>query len=315
MKSIRAAIKTVEPLRHGLLWWSLAAVFYVILTIVLPANHATLNEYHLSIGEYRILKLVVSAPVLIVWFTAYWGYEKLRQYSQSISKTSEGEPFKQLSTGVAWLAWSLPATAYCSLILGSLARSQPALKGAGIIITDYVTLILPLIGFVIIGMAARGITKNVRVNFNLASARIIMFLFLLAGVAYCFLTLSHVDLASPGSTHNPYYMPVWLIVITIMVPSLYAWFTGLLAVYEITLFSKDVRGLLYRQALRHLVIGLILVIASLISVQYISGIQPRDYHFMLDLQLLATLVFRIIGGIGFIFMAMGADKLKKIEEV
>jgi len=291
------------------------AVLYIVLIFILPANHASMQHYHLSTIEYKIATAALAIPPIAVWFAAFWGYAKLREYSQSIAKSKEGPHFARLGTGCAWLAWSLPLTSIGSLILNGLAYKWTNFHPTAIILTNYLALIIPLIAFLIIGLAARGIVGKLRLNLDLQSARLMMTFFLVSGIAYCFLIFRKIDPANLASTQNSYFLPVWLLILTVIIPYLYAWFIGLLAAYEISLFSTKVRGLLYRQALLLMVIGLVAVIIGSIALQYIGSVVPRTGDLLFNYKLLLTLVVRIVSGIGFFILALGASRLKKIEEV
>jgi hypothetical protein len=104
-------------------------------------------------------------------------------------------------------------------------------------------------------------------------------------------------------------------VLTVVIPYLYAWFVGLLATYEIGSFSQQIRGLLYRQALRLLSGGLVSVIISSIAIQYLLSASPRHGFVVVDGRLLWINIFRIIGGIGYIMIAFGVSRLKRIEDI
>jgi hypothetical protein len=217
--------------------------------------------------------------------------------------------------GCGWLAWSLPVSALLMLVLSAAADQWPSLYSAAVIISNYVNMALSVIAFSIIGGASRGLVNQAKLKFSLGSVRSIIVLFLIAGVTYCYLTFRHFDLTSLNSTHNSYYLAIWLMVISVMIPYLYAWFSGLLAAYEIDLFSKRADGVLYRQALRLLVIGLLTIIISFVALQYMNSLHPGIGPLSLNYQTVLTLIFRIIGGAGFILLALGALRLKKIEEV
>ncbi|PIZ63149.1 hypothetical protein COY17_01230 [Candidatus Saccharibacteria bacterium CG_4_10_14_0_2_um_filter_52_9] len=189
------------------------ALLYTLLIFILPVSHEAMSAYRLSPIEYRIIFLAVSLPSLMVWFVAFMGSDRLRQYAASIGKTSEGSHFAALARGATLLAWSLPLPALIAL-------------------------------------------------------------------------LANFDLGSLASAKNPYFLPVWLVVVSVIIPYLYAWFVGLLA-----------------------------VIFSSIALQYLNGIRPSPGYLTLDYRLLLTLIFRILGGAGFVMLIIGAGRLKKIEEV
>lgn len=316
---MRTAISTAKGARpvtsRALQYYAGLVILYVALILLLPPISPTLAIYHLSAIEYRVIILAIALPAMAVWLAAFIGYARLKLYARSIRKTPEGIYFDQLAEGCAWLAWSLPIGALVPLILNAIANSHPGFHSSSIIISNYVGLILPLIGFSMIASASRGLVNNVKARLSLANARFIIIGFLLLGVLYCFLTFSRFDLTSLGSSHNPYFLPAWLMVITVTIPYLYAWFMGILAAYEITLYSKNVQGVLYRQALGFLVAGLLTVIFSSVALQYINSVEPRNGYLLLNYKLVLVSLFRIIGGGGFILLAMGAGRLKKIEEV
>lgn len=290
------------------------AFIYVVLIFVLPVNQAVMHAYKLSAFEYRMLLLLFNLPNIIAWLAAFIGYAKLRQYVRLVKQTPEGLYFDKLATGTAWLAWGLPIPAITTLLLGSLANSWGGFFPASVIIANYLKLIFPLVAFSIIGAAAHGLINLAKVKFGFVSSRVIALLFLAGGVVYSLLVLKHFSNLSLTSTQNPYFLSIWLMVLTVMVPSLYTWFVGVLAAYEITLFSQQTRGVLYRQALHMLVAGLLIIIASFIALQYMRGIQPVVSYSTFDYHKVLSSIFHLVGGGGFVLLAIGAGRLKKIEE-
>lgn len=293
----------------------LLAVIYVGLIFLLPASQATMKAYGISAFEYHIVLFAVTLPLILAWTAAFVGYAKLRQYVDLIIKTPEGAHFESLATGCKWLAWSLPLTAIFSLALNSIANQWPSFYHPSIIAGNYLTLLFAIVAFSIIGNSSRGLMKQGKLLLSLIGIRVIMLVFLIIGVLYCLLTFQHFDLTNLGATSNPYFLPIWLMVVSVVIPYLYSWFTGLLAAYEIILYSQHANGVLYRQALRLLAIGLVTIIVSSIALQYMSTVQPRVGHLVLSYKVVLSSLFRIIGGAGFVLLAIGAIRLKKIEEV
>jgi hypothetical protein len=302
---------TTRALQHC----ALLSGLYVILIFLLPPNPQTSHLYHLAAFQYHVILFAVALPSLAVWLAAFISYAKLHQYAQLVSKTPESDQFNQLARGCTWLAWSLPVSTILPMPFNTLADHWPHLHPLAIILANYTALVLPLVAFSIIANSSRGLVTSAKIKSGLAATRLILLGFVTTAVLYCLLTFRRFDLTNLGSTANPYFLPLWLMVTTITVPYLYVWFVGLLAAYEITLFSKQVQGVLYRQALRLVVGGLLAVILSSIALQYISSVEPRVGHLVLDYKLVLALLCRVIGGGGFILLALGATRLKKIEEV
>lgn len=295
--------------------WIAVVLLYVFLIFLLPANRPTMEAHNLTPLGYRIVFLSLTLPSILTWLVAFWSYFKLYVYSNIIKESSEGAPFTMLTKGAAWLAWSLPLSAITGIILTGIANKWEVFRPAGIILGNYVNLLLPLIAFTIIGGASRRLISQAGLRLSDFSSRSIMLLFVLAGVSYSFLTFRWFDLTNASSTNNPFYMPLWLTLLTIIIPYLYTWFIGLLAAYELTLYSRNSKGLLYKKAVRYLSLGLVIVIVSSISLQYLTTASPRFGDITFDLRLLAAWVLRLLRCGGFVLITLGAVQLKKIEEV
>lgn len=297
-------------------YYALLAGLYVILIFTLPPNTGALQAYNLQPLEYRIILLALALPSLAVWLTAFVGYTKLHQYARAIRGTPEASTFERLATGCSWLAWSLPLGVLLPMVLNSFANRWPGFHPTAIIISNYLNLIFALIAFSFIAQASRTLLASKDpTDRHSGNAHLIIILFLVIGVMYCFLTFRQFDLSSLAASHNPYFLPIWLMVLTITVPSLYAWFIGLLASYEILLYSRLTQGLLYRKALIMMSAGLLAVVISYIATQYLNSVIPRIGYLVIDYRLTLILFFRILGGIGFVLLAFGAVRLKRIEEV
>ncbi len=295
--------------------WVLLTIGYLLLTQVLPANKADLHTYGLSLAQYHVLRFLLALPLSLLWFAALFGYSQLDQYAKSIAKTPEAEGYRRLTKGCLWLAWSLVIPAVVSLFFSTIASSNSGLHSAAVIITNYLGLGLTLLAFVNIGSGTQELAVKAKHHFSAANTRSLQFIFVAGGVLYCYLTFRNLDLHSLASTSNPYYLPLWLLISSLFIPNLYAWFIGLLAVYEIGFLARSSPGVLYQRALKTFALGLVAVIASLISVQYLHTTVPRTGHLSLNTTLIITYSIYMASIIGFALLALGAWRLKRIEEV
>ena len=293
----------------------LLSFVFLLLAAVLPANKHVSQLYHLSSSQYHILFFLVILPLMLLSFLAIYGYTKLQDYAKSIEMTPEGQDFKFLARGCRWLAWGLLIPAIIEIILSSIANIHPDFQGTAIIITNYLYLFVPIVAFSLISSGSHGLLERTRKQLSISNAKSLIMVFVLIGVAYCFLIFRHFIGTKIGTTSNPYYLPLWLMLVTMVIPYLYAWFVGLLAVYEIVLFSKQSRGVLYQQALQLVAYGLAVVIASSIALQYVSSIVPSTGHLVLNSSLAATYAIRLGAIAGYLMIARGAVRMKKIEEV
>lgn len=307
-----ARLRTFEK---AMLSYGLLTAVYLIILAVIPPNHSSLLRYHLTNSNFHVLIFVFSLPLMMIWFPAFFAYAKLRLYALSIEKTAEGADYLRLSYGVQWLAWALPVTAIATQLFNGISNANAGFHPAAVIITNYISVALPLIGFTLIGSATRGLLGHVKLRLSLNDTRLIGVVLAIAGVLFCYFTLRKFNLNSLSSTDNPYFLPIWLMLLTVAIPYLYAWFVGIVATYEMFRFSRHVRGLLYRQALSMLAGGLISVVISSIALQYISTINPRTGAIVIGANLVFGYIFRVLAGVGFVLIAFGIARLKKIEDI
>ena len=90
---------------------------------------------------------------------------------------------------------------------------------------------------------------------------------------------------------------------------------GFFAVFEISQYRRTVRGLFYKQALRMLAGGTTFAIVASVALQYLTSSSKYLRRINLNWTLLTYYVILITFAVGFILIAVGASKLKKIEEV
>src|SRR5438045_4052873 len=105
---------------NALLYYGVLAFIYLALSLLLPANHATTDAYHLSSLQYHVLIFLVVLPVTAIWFVAFYGYWKIKEYASLIQDESEGPAFTYIADGLMWLAWGLPIPALISLVVNAI---------------------------------------------------------------------------------------------------------------------------------------------------------------------------------------------------
>jgi hypothetical protein len=305
----------MHRLKRALTYFVSLTFLILVLTVVLPANKAAMKEYHLGTLQYHILLFVLILPLVMIWFAAFYGYAKIKDYSSKIHSSAEGRDFNKLASGLMWLAWGLPIPTIIGLVLNSITNSHPGFHGSDIIIVNYTDLIIPFVAFSFISDASHGLMTHSRLQISNIARKCLVMTFVLLGVLYCFLTFRHLDLSHSGATSNPFYLPSWLVIVTITIPYLYIWFLGLLSGYELLVFGKHSKGLLYKKSLQILAAGVTAVIISSIALQYVTSIESRTAHLSLDTQLATSYVIRISDGLGYVLIAWGAIRLKRIEDV
>lgn len=288
---------------------------YLSLAWFLPGNKSVMNNYGLDSGQYHLLILFIILPFIGIWFAAFYGYSTVRKYAAVIKSSPEGPGFDLLARGFTVLAWSLPFTAIASILVNSIADIRPEAHAGAIILNNYIALLLPLIGYILLKRSSHYLTTSAKIAISKPTGFIIGAVISVLAIAYCYLTFQHLDLSSLTNTNNPYYLPNWLVLTTLTIPFLASWLIGLIAAFELFIYSKQSDGLLYRRALMQLAIGVLAVIVSSVVLQYLTIISPQQGFLSLNYQLILTYTIRIFSAIGYVLIAVGARRLMRIEEV
>lgn len=287
-------------------------LLYAGVVFLLPPDPILYSRYHLTSAGIRFLNLSFVLPFLAIWGAAFYGAWRVKHYATLIGRSKDGKPLNILANGLLWLVLSAPVTASISNILMYIGRIHPAMAPSLRIVTNYVTAIAALIAFWIIGKGAFGLAKLVGKKPSEREQTFWVLLFICLSSLYCFLLITQ---RSPHEAHDPYFLPNWLALLTIALPYLYIWYRGLLAVYHIYYYQKKVKGTLYRQAIDYLAKGLAGAIFISILIQFLTTASIRLNRLDLTPLLIIVYCLLLLYAISYAFIAIGAQRLKKIEEV
>lgn len=296
---------------RALLWAVVWAILYLLLNVVLPVSNATVQQYHLTGAEFRVLAFLTGLPLVIVWCTAFFGYASLADYAEKIGDSSEGISFRSIARGLKWLSWGLPISGCVDITLGGITHLNPQLQSISLIISHYVYLVISLVAFTYMSDGSRGLRDIVKQLPSKNAIRGMIGMCIIISVTYCSVTLDTVANQHP----NSYRLPLWLILLTIIIPYLYAWLMGFFAVFEISQYRHTIRGLFYKQALQLLAAGTGFAIVASVALQFLSSSSPYLRIIMLNWRLVVSYLIMITFAVGFLLIMVGVAKLKKIEEI
>jgi hypothetical protein len=110
-------------------------------------------------------------------------------------------------------------------------------------------------------------------------------------------------------------VPHEVLLFTLIIPYIAAWFMGILAIINISKYARQVKGQLYRQALENLVRGIAAVVFFIMFYQVIVFAARYLAHISLGAILMIIYAILILYGLGFLFIRAGAKKLMRIEAV
>ena len=245
----------------------------------------------------------------IIWFAGFYGYAKLRTYSSLIHGNKDGLEVEKLTKGILLLVLWLPVSSVISAILNYFALKHPSWLATVTIINHYISLLLPLVGFVFISMGARGLSRLVKQRPSQKATNVMTLLTIYTGLLYFRFV------ATTNDRLMVYHMSIWLILTTLVAPYIYMWAIGLMAAYEIYLYRQKVSGVVYRKSWGFLAFGLGWLIVMSIIVQYLTTLTARLNDISIYGLLAIIYSLLIVLSAGFVLIALGARRLQKIEEV
>jgi len=296
--------------KSKIFYWYVAFLLAFTLLLLLPApDKATLIKYHLSAAGLRMLDLTFIVPEALIWFAAFYGYEKMQRYSQLIKTGDEGKQIAKLARGLLILAIGLPVNAIFGAILSIIAAHEPAFKNPSVIIGNYAELVFPLLAFVWISMGARGLGELAKTQPRLWKLNTTALAVIILGIAFCSLiVLDHREL------RTTYHMSPELVMLTLGIPYMYIWFLGLFASVELQTYSRKVAGVVYRHGWNLLIGGVVSIVLLSILLQYLSTLSTWLTSLSLGWVLLLLYALLLLLSGAYIVVALGATRLTKIEE-
>lgn len=281
------------------------------LAIGLPPDLQSQQQLHITSYTYRIAVLVLLIPYGIIWYTAFYAWAKLKEYVQAIKGSEDGKAFRRIMNGIGFLAFGLIVPTIIGLLLQFIVNHHAGFKPASTIIANYLSVITLLVSFMIIGSGTRRLTDISKNRPSLTIVRLFMLAFISLSVAFTYLVLKF------HHTHpHSYYLGTAMLIITFIIPYLFAWFVGLLSAYEFRMYAKYANGVIYRRALRQLSRGIVITILGDVIIQFIvNTFIASKVNTSVGLLLLVEYILLIIIAVGLTLIALGTNKLKKIEEV
>lgn len=284
-------------------------VIYSAIVLVPRPSPLILRQYQITAARLRLIDITIIIVLAAIWFAGFYGYGKFRDYTRLIHGTKDGAHVDQLSKGLLLLVLWLPISSIISSALSYLALRHTSWLPASTIINHYVGVILPLAAYVFISLGARGLSRLARQRPSFLATNLLTILLIYTVIVYIRLVAT-----TPGRA-LVYQMPMWPILLTLVAPYAYMWSIGVVAAYELFLYSRKSPGLIYRKSWRLLAFGFGWLIVTSIAFQYLTTLTTRLQH--LSLYSLLVIIYALLAvlSVGFVLIAFGTRKLQKIEEV
>lgn len=293
------------------------ALLYLGISLATPTDVATLRHYDITADKARFLKLAILLPYIAIWFAAFFGYSELRKYSDLIKDSRDGRPLSTMADGLMIFALIMPVTAITTATTNYFGASTPRILLVGTILSNYLDLVMACFAMSRVYKGAKGLCGMVPRPTSYGYEPVFRSLFLLLVSFYSYLMLSNPARQFPTAEVKKaaYYLPDFLLVTTIILPYVVIWYFGFQAANYIYTYSKNVPGKLYRKSLLYLAYGVLFIILGRISLRFFSSLSTLFATHSLNLILSVIYAMLVIIAAGYTILAVGARKLKRIEEV
>lgn len=293
-----------------MVWFVILLVIACGLALGLPPDPHSLHQLNISSAVYRLAILVVLIPYIVIWYTAFYAFAKLKEYTRSIEDSKDGAAFSKIMIGFGVLAFGLIVPTIVSLVLEDIAAFHGGFRPAATIIVNYLDVLAVIIAFSFVGGGTRRLTRTIKSRPGLLGLRLFTLLIITIGIFFAYLALRNYF-----RHNNVYYLGLYPLIITLIIPYVYAWAVALLSAYEFQLYSRQASGILYRQALSQLSSGIIVTIAGSVAIQFVDNTLPTKLEHSIGPLIIVIYLLLAIVAVGLILIALGTKKLKKIEDV
>lgn len=289
------------------------AVLYIAMTMLSPNNP---NTYNLSSVKLNLLKLTVIIPVLLIWLAAFSGATGFRTYAASIRKSQDGRALAEISKGLLILAFGIVVTTLTGTLRQTMADHGHAMLFS--IANNYIVLIIALLAFYSIFQGSQKLQaiKGSEESSKLTTTIIAVGILLFSSVySYAVLHNPYRNHTTDPRIHNSYFLPDWLIILTIILPYILSWIWGVLAAVNVWSYKSRVKAPIYSAALVNLVRGIVGLTFFSIFLQFVTAAAASVEKLTLGKILVLVYVILIFYAVSYLFIASGAKKLSRIEEV
>jgi hypothetical protein len=290
-------------------WFMILAVIAIVLALGLPPDPAAVQKLHTSEAAYRLAITVLLIPYVLIWYTSFYAYNKLQEYTAHLKGAKDGDAFRKITAGMGMLSFTLVVPTIISLILNNVAAHHNSFEAAAVVINNYANLFPGLVAFLMLYNGSHMLLRSTEEGTQKLDLRWHAPWFLLLGVIF-----SHLTIENYYRSH-PYHLALLPLIVTFIVPYLYAWALGLLCANDLHLYARTVLGSLYRRAIKQFASGILVVVVSSIAIQFVNITLMQRLSKSLGALLLIDYGLLIIVAIGLLLIASGTKKLKLIEEI
>jgi MFS family permease len=293
----------------ALLIWSFIYIAGTLLAPLAP------NRFNITPAKTHLLQVSFALPIVLIWAAAVYGAERFKSYALSIKNDKDGRALNKIASGLVLLVVSVMFSGL-SGILRPWALRDGWLQQFTIAF-GYLQVLLPLAAFYIMYRGSQKLKKALPTKATMSSWLYVLLIMVPVAVLYLAVVFNYAyrNSTPDASKYSSFYLPDYLILLTLIAPYLAGWALGLKAALNIAAYRKRVNGVIYRAALSRLVVGVMTIITFAVLLQLLISLSAYLSHAGLGAILLVVYLIVLTYSIGFLILASGAQKLNAIEKV
>lgn len=299
------------------LWVIVASAIYLLISLTNPIGPSSAN-FNISPIQIRLLQLTIALIMILAWFAGSLSYRELLKYAKNMKDRYQKSAFKNIAKGTILLVLSSIIPAIFSTIGNRFENSVSWVEPTVTIINNYLYVLLPFTAVNLILIGTKSLARSVNApELTLTKTLITMIFPLSFSILNVYLTLTNPTLQ--GMTHEvrtTYHLPSYLVIITILAPSIVTWFIGTQALNHVQNYINNVKGEVYKTAISLFGTGFLFVIVSSVFLQLLLALgQERLLGLGLNLIILVVYLFIILQAIGYILLAKSSQKFAQVDKI
>lgn len=286
---------------------------------LLTSNKLATQRYNIPENVLDLLTVVFSLPLLLIWLAVAFAAISFYRYAQNIAGSKDAKAFRFFSYGLAASLVGLIASSVLSAsqtVIGQFVADPASLQTMFVVIRNYVSIVVALATYTCLFIGSTVLLEVIGKKLN-QWRQILPVLVPFAGLALIYLWLLFTNDSRQVSTtlgYPPTFgLPDSLILLTVAIPYLLAWFLGITALRNIIQYQSQTPGIIYKKILKKLVTGMTIVISLSIILQLIAQFSGFWASKGLSTILWVATILFIVLIFAYVQIALGARQLHKIE--
>lgn len=297
-------------------WLGLLIIWagYSYLTFQTPSGQA-ITKYQISLYQITLLKFSIIVPVSFIWAAILYSSLKLYSYSETIITSVDGQGFRLIAHGIFFFLIASIVSSFISLAAQFYPNNLELVKNVTIL-NNYVMVAFSFVSFYFIWLGSKKLIKMINAEKKAKKQSITIWVtVIILSIPYIYLVLQNPLRSVSTNPHinSTYNLPDILIFSTIVLPYILCWLLGLLALINMSVFGRETKGIFYKNALKKFYNGFWIIIILAIALQYLTQFSLFFSNATLSIILFIIYIILLVDIVGFIFMAIGANNLSKIE--